>query len=135
MKVHEFELRSEIIAVAECPEMAGYDNPCGEIFGECHYIIATTKTGERYRHSVNAYTYRGNDLIEPHPEDGIIFNQVVGPYAKSQLENLANSLNANQPVLNSKYWTEIEPMYGSPAYVAFEEGYAEAFGYSTECPA
>jgi hypothetical protein len=97
-------VRTDIVVIDYNSEMADMSNPRGEIHGDADYIIAETPTGRRFAHQTTALTY----------PNGTTKSDVTC----ARLEELAHHLNTTKPVLNMDHWAEIDPCYGSEAYIA-----------------
>jgi len=97
-------VRTDIVVVDHNSEMADMSNPQGAIHGDADYIIAETPTGRRFAHDITAIT-RSNG----HTESKV---------SSARLEELAFHLNETKPELDMTHWEEIDPCYGSEAYIA-----------------
>ena len=97
-------VRTDIVVVDHNSEMADMSNPSGAIHGDADYIVAETPTGRRFAHDITAIT-RSNG----HTESKI---------SSARLEELAFHLNETKPDLDMTHWEEIDPCYGSEAYVS-----------------
>jgi hypothetical protein len=96
-------VRTDIVVVDHNSEMADMSNPRGAIHGDADYIVAETPTGRRFAHDTTAIT-RSNG----HTESKI---------SSARLEELAFHLNETKPDLDMTHWEEIDPCYGSEAYI------------------
>jgi hypothetical protein len=99
-------VRTDIAVVDRNPEMADMSNPNGDIHGDADYIIAETPTGRRFAHYVVVLTYPNGTLASG------------GPITSARLEELAHQLNSTKPDLDMDLWHEIDPAYGSEAYIS-----------------
>lgn len=97
-------VRTDVAVIDTNPEMADMSNPRGEIYGDVDYIIAETPTGRRFAHSAYSLTYASG-----HSKTEI---------TSARLEELAHHLNTTKPELNEDHWHEIDPQYGSEAYIS-----------------
>ncbi len=97
-------VRTDIVVVDHNSEMADMSNPRGAIHGDADYIVAETPTGRRFAHDVTAIT-RSNGYTE-------------SKISSARLEELAFHLNETKPDLDMTHWEEIDPCYGSEAYVS-----------------
>lgn len=104
-------VRTDIAVVDRNPEMADMSNPHGDIHGDVDYIIAETPTGRRFAHVVVALTRPNGTLVTSY---GSAYDDVTS----ARLEELAHHLNETKPDLDEAYWNEIDPCYGSEAYIA-----------------
>ena len=98
MQALTFFAASDIVIIGTNPEMADYDNPRGNIYGESWYVYAENWHGDRRQFW-------------------------VGINEKERAERLAQALTARMaggklPVAFDR-WTEARPAYGSDAYVAY----------------
>ena len=109
---YDFAVRSDVVVVDTNPEMADVSNPRGEIYGEAYYIVGTAEDGSRIAHRVSATTSYGRVLTEVTPD---------------RLMRLAERLNEERPALNPDLWDDIDPAYGSEAYIrgGYEQAYAD----------
>ncbi len=98
-----YGVRTDIIVVDHNSEMADMSNPSGAIHGDADYIVGETPTGRRFAHDITAIT-RSNG----HTESKI---------SSARLEELAFHLNENKPDLDMTHWKEIDPCYGSEAFI------------------
>jgi len=97
-------VRTDIVVVDHDSEMADMSNQTGAIHGDADYIVAETPTGRRFAHDAMAIT-RSNG----HTESKI---------SSARLEELAFHLNETKPDLDMTHWEEIDPCYGSEAFIA-----------------
>lgn len=85
----------------------------GERFtAETYYILATDESGNRWSHFT-----RFNGCMVEHHEDGTCFHD-VRESAKAKAAKLLSRIEA-AGLINSDYWSEARPMYGSDAYQAY----------------
>lgn len=97
-------VRTDIAVIDYNSEMADMSNPNGEIYGDADYIVAETPTGRRFAHQTTALTY----------PNGTTKSTV----SCARLEELAHHLNSTKPDLDMDLWHEIDPAYGSEAYIS-----------------
>jgi hypothetical protein len=97
-------VRTDIVVVDHNSEMADMSNPDGAIHGDADYIVAETPTGRRFAHDITAIT-RSNG----HTESKV---------SSLRLEELAFHLNETKPDLDMTHWEEIDPCYGSEAFIS-----------------
>ena len=86
---------SRIVIIGRNTENADYGNPYGDIFGERFSIIVELKNGRRY----------SNFEIFEDVDEAFMYRQHVHDHINSG------------GILKSDNWQEIEPRYGSDAYV------------------
>ena len=99
-------VRTDIAVVDQNTEMDDMYNLYGDIHGDADYIIAETPTGRRFAHYVVVLTYPNGTLASD------------GPITSARLEELAFHLNNTKPELDEDLWHEIDPAYGSEAYIS-----------------
>jgi hypothetical protein len=100
----QFFVQSNIVVVGYDAEMADMSNPRGAIHGESFYVVAESRNGRRWAHyySFTTTAMRGGEK--------------VAAKANSLRARIERNYAAGVR-LDPKYWTEIDPCYGSDAYV------------------
>jgi len=104
----------EIEVGSDLFEVRGNDGP--EIF-ESFFVQFVTSKGRRFRHEVS---YPAAELVND-PEDGPYYRRVWD--AADRAEAFAGRVRARLAAggkLNVDHWVEVDPVYGSDAYIAFE---------------
>jgi hypothetical protein len=100
----QFLVVSDIVVVGSNPEMADISNPRGEIHGEAFYVVAEAPTGRRWAHDHSFVTTSMNG-------DGGCANRSEALRARIERAYAAGRK------LDQRHWREIDPCYGSEAYV------------------
>lgn len=98
-------VRTDIAVVGQNSEMADMSNPNGDILGDVDYIVAETPTGRRFAHNAVAVTSSNSAPLS-------------GDITPARLEALAFHLNETKPDLDMELWHEIDPCYGSEAFIS-----------------
>jgi hypothetical protein len=115
----QFSIRADQTVIGYNAEMADLDRPHGEIFGFVHNIVGESANGQRFvMEDVVAIT---------HYEDG--GETDASPITLDSLNAIAKAFaNDGTDISQWKGWREIEPAYGSPAYIdgSYEAQYAAA---------
>jgi hypothetical protein len=91
---------------------AGKDEEGRPFYAEVYYVVAEDDDGNRLRHKVSfpgALRMEGHDFVAFHD---------VRKEALAKAERLAARVRA-ACLLDSRYWSEIDPAYGSKAYLAY----------------
>lgn len=88
----KFYLHSDAVIVDQNPEFADMSNPQGYIMGEAVYVVAENDKGFRWAHEI-----RWIDDLE------------------NARKLLSRVVAAGK--IDMKYWHEIDPSYGSEAYI------------------
>jgi len=102
LKNVEFFIRNDLVVTGHNPEMADYDNRDGAIFGEGYYIVARSESGLQWAH--------GHTFV----------NDSAGA------ERLLKAITARGEV-NEAYWQEIEPQYGTGAWLTWNGDHPETW--------
>lgn len=100
-QVTSVKIRADQVIIGTNPECADMVNPRGHIFGFRAYLVAEAPDGSRWVHA--------------HGEVSVIES-----YAVADLQPFAQRVCARIEAggrLNADHWTEIQPGYGSDAYV------------------
>ena len=119
---YRFSLSTELFPVAEYPENGEMDNPRGTKYGERITVMAEADDGARWENrAIVHYTgcWESKDLFnQKAAEEGVDAIQLVdrGPDL-GLLKSLVSRLNRGSDNLNPEIWKEIDPSYGSPAYI------------------
>ncbi|MBM3596428.1 MAG: hypothetical protein FJX31_11880 [Alphaproteobacteria bacterium] len=92
------------MVVGSNPEMADMSNPRGEIHGEAFYVVAEAANGRRWQHQHSFITASMNG-------DG-----GCAARAEKLRVRIADAYAAGRR-LDTQHWVEIDPAYGSDAYV------------------
>lgn len=100
----QFFVRSDLVIVGYDAEFADVTNPRGALYGQALYVVAESPDGRRWAHDHRFIASRGNALSEL-------------ARAERLCERIAASYNGGAP-LDGAYWVEIDPAYGSDAYVS-----------------
>lgn len=99
----QFHLALKVVTVGHNPEMADISNPRGEIRREAYTVIAEAANGRRWEHDHTFVSSRHND------DD-------CGERAEALRGRIALAYAAGRK-LDQNRWREIDPCYGSEAYV------------------
>jgi hypothetical protein len=92
----EFVLSSYIARVGYNPEMADMSNPRGEIYAERWVVWAEKPCGRRWQHE----------------------RSFAGQHEAQRLLDRIEAAHRGGRRLNLDHWVEIDPAYGSDAYVS-----------------
>lgn len=98
----QFLVVSDLVVVATNPELADISNPRGEIYEAAFSVIAETKNGRRWAHDHTFYAKR---------------NDPSGSERVMALRARIERAYAAGHKLDQRHWIEIDPCYGSEAYV------------------
>jgi hypothetical protein len=101
----QFAVHSNIVVVGRNDEMADISNPRGEIHGETFFVVAEAASGRRWQHD-HAFT-----TTSMNGDGG------CGERAE-RLRARIERAYASGRKLNPRHWREVDPAYGSDAYVA-----------------
>lgn len=96
-----FFVWTDIIVVGYDPEMADMDNPEGARYGYAAYVVAQDGTGNRMRHTQ-------------------LFIADMEAKAVERARNLLSRIQKADRDLDVLCWLDLDPAYGSPAYVAVQ---------------
>lgn len=90
---------------------------------ERYYVQAETASGRRFRHFTNFNT---SVRVEERTEDGdyFVYFTDTREEARAKAKRLLNRILEVNGDLDFEYWTEVDPRYGSMAYV--NQGVEEA---------
>ena len=96
---------------------AGYSCDGHPFIAECFYVVMENEAGRRFRHVV---TFSGtqHSVCE---ESGESYFPDLREEASAKAERLVERVNAALQAgkgVNSKFWEEVEPAYGSDAYIS-----------------
>lgn len=94
-------VRTDIVVIGCNPEMADYDNPRGNIYGFCGYILAVAEDGSQWMFEHTITRRYEHDVL-------------------ARLNTFANKVQAHLNKggkLDPSRWQEIRPAYASEAYV------------------
>ena len=92
-----FDVRSDIVVVGHDSESADMSNPNGELYGVAYYVVMIDEKGNRWAHD---YRFMNDEAA------AIEFRDKV-----------ANTYNKGIVRLKYEHWLEVEPVYGSEAYI------------------
>jgi hypothetical protein len=90
-----------------------------------YYVVATDKRGRRFAHD---YRFKGAETFAEYDAEGDYFcgvrdtRETAIAKARWLLARIQHAMNAGafgSPV-GRQYWNEIDPVYGSEAYLAYE---------------
>ena len=98
----QFHLALKVVVVATNPELADFTNPRGEIRREAYSVIAEAKNGRRWGHD--------HTFVSRHNGDD------CGERAEALRARIERAYAAGLK-LDQNHWREIDPCYGSEAYV------------------
>ena len=98
----QFHLALKVVTVATNPELADFTNPRGEIRREAYTVIAEAKNGRRWEHD--------HTFVSRHNGDD------CGERAEALRARIERAYAAGRK-LDKNLWCEIDPSYGSEAYV------------------
>ena len=101
----KYDARSTVVIIGQDGEFADYDNPHGYIYGEVWYVEATNAHGDRY---VYCGSVDGEEA------------------ARSLAFALDNGANDPETMPNEWRHDELQPVYGSDAYLEAEPYIVEA---------
>lgn len=101
----QFLVVSDILVVGYNPEMADISNPRGEIHGEAFYVVAEAANGRRWAHDHSFITTAMNG------------DSGCAARAEALRARIADAYGAGRR-LDQNRWREIDPCYGSDAYIA-----------------
>lgn len=93
-----FFAASELVVVGTNPELADYDNPRGNMFGEAWYVYAETDNGDRRRFHMGTNNQHG---------------------AETLVKALTARMASGKIPVAFHGWTETRPAYGSDAYIDY----------------
>jgi hypothetical protein len=100
----QFFVRSDLVVTGYDAEFADISNPRGALYGEAFYVVIEAHDGRRWAHD-HRFVTRGNDGAE------------VALRAERLRARIEASYNGGAP-LDGAHWVEIDPLYGSDAYVS-----------------
>lgn len=94
-----FYVSTDVSAIGQNSEMADMSNPKGYIYGVCARVMAEDPNGYRWIH-FKGFTSRD--------EKGAV----------ARAEALLTKIKESTKALDDSYWSSIDPLYGSAAYIA-----------------
>lgn len=113
LAVLSIQIREDIVVVGHNGEMAEYDNPRGEVYGRRYYLVATANMGDK----------RSND-------DGLQWANASTFTDPAKAQAFADELHEYMNYggqLNDEFWREIEPMYGTQAWLNWNQDHPETW--------
>ena len=90
---------------------AGYGDDGHPFIAEAYFVEIQYEDGRRFRHE---RTFLGARRIID-DEDGVVYFQDVRDQSQAQAEQLAERVRRGG--INFQYWEEMDPAYGSEAYI------------------
>lgn len=118
---YQVEVASDLIVVGTNTEAADMSNPRGNIHGERYYVVISNGFGRRWASKV---TWVGGPKACEPDEFSTAHVLIDGKDdAEDQAKDYAKTIEdmlAQGKRLNKDNWVEIDPIYGSRAYEAFD---------------
>jgi len=100
-------------SVASDLYQAGYGDDGHPFIAEVYYVVVQYQDGRTFRHQSS---FPGA-VRQVDDEDGIVYFQDVRESALAEAERLAERVRS-RGAIDSQYWEETDPAYGSEAYVS-----------------
>ena len=104
-----FDVYTEVVVVGTNPEMADYDNPRGNLFGEAVYVYAEFSDGSR--------SEKFFEVVDNFRDREALAHSVAK--AERLVVGLTARLKAGKLPVAFSSWGYARPCYGSEAYVAY----------------
>ena len=101
----QFFVRSDLVIVGYDAEFADISNPRGALYGEAFYVVIEDCDGRRWAHDHRFVT------------KGLHLDRATAERAERLRARIEASYNGGAP-LDGAHWVEIDPAYGSDAYVS-----------------
>ena len=96
---------------------AGYACDGRPFIADSFYVVVENEAGRRFRHAV---TFNGTQQVFCEETGDVCFpdlREEASAKAERLVERVNAALQAGKGV-NSKFWEEVEPAYGSDAYIS-----------------